>query len=250
MVLAPRKKEKKEAEPDLARCSLFREIQHQVNPTTRKHPLLAPCWCVFVVPASKSWTGQNMWTEIYLSRKLFVGRRKTKSLATKSCNVTWPQRTQFCSPFHVPYKKHKAKAMTMRAVLRVAVLAAAASCVLAEKGDLYGKDGKEKGSVVEVLTRTLGQMRGMLWAQSFALQAHAEQPAAAPALAMKRAQRLPRVSLTVCMDVSCALPSRPCPRAPSFFAILRANFAFLQLTIVRAWPGAGRVGMVTRCEGH
>jgi hypothetical protein len=52
--------------------------------------------------------------------------------------------------------------MTMRAILRVAVLAAAASCVLAEKGDMYGKDGKEKGSVVEVLTRTLGQMRGML----------------------------------------------------------------------------------------
>jgi len=39
----------------------------------------------------------------------------------------------------------------MRAMLRVAVLAAAASCVLAEKGDLYGKDGKEKGSIVEVL---------------------------------------------------------------------------------------------------
>jgi hypothetical protein len=55
-----------------------------------------------------------------------------------------------------------ANAMTMRAILRVAVLAAAASCVLAEKGDMYGKDGKEKGSVVEVLTRTLGQMRGML----------------------------------------------------------------------------------------
>ena len=50
----------------------------------------------------------------------------------------------------------------MRAVLRLAVLAAAASCVHAETGDLYGKDGKEKGSVVEVLTRTLGQMRGML----------------------------------------------------------------------------------------
>ena len=37
----------------------------------------------------------------------------------------------------------------MRAVLRVAVLAAAAACVLAEKGDLYGADGKEKGSIVE-----------------------------------------------------------------------------------------------------
>ena len=43
----------------------------------------------------------------------------------------------------------------------MAVLAAAANCVLAEKGDLYGKDGKEKGSVVEVLARTLGQMRVM-----------------------------------------------------------------------------------------
>ena len=37
----------------------------------------------------------------------------------------------------------------MRAVLRIAVLAAAAACVLAEKGDLYGKDGKEKDSIVE-----------------------------------------------------------------------------------------------------
>ncbi len=64
----------------------------------------------------------------------------------------------------LPYKKHTrtSNERMMRAVLRVAVLAAAASCVLSEKGDLYGKDGKEKGSVVEVLTRTLGQMRGML----------------------------------------------------------------------------------------
>jgi hypothetical protein len=37
----------------------------------------------------------------------------------------------------------------MRAVLRIAVLAAAAACVLAEKGDLYGKDGKDKDSIVE-----------------------------------------------------------------------------------------------------
>ena len=249
MVLAPRKKEKKEAEPDLARCSLFREIQHQVNPTTRKHPLLAPCWCVFVVPASKSWTGQNMWTEIYLSRKLF-GRKENKKSRHEVVQRDVAATHTILQSFPRSLQEAQGQSKTMRAVLRVAVLAAAASCVLAEKGDLYGKDGKEKGSVVEVLTRTLGQMRGMLWAQSFALQAHAEQPAAAPALAMKRAQRLPRVSLTVCMDVSCALPSRPCPRAPSFFAILRANFAFLQLTIVRAWPGAGRVGMVTRCEGH
>ena len=37
----------------------------------------------------------------------------------------------------------------VRAVLRVAVLAAAAACVLDEKGDLYGKDGPEKNSIVE-----------------------------------------------------------------------------------------------------
>ena len=42
----------------------------------------------------------------------------------------------------------------MRAVLQVAVLAAAASCVFAEKGDLYGKDGKEKGSIVEQVRRS------------------------------------------------------------------------------------------------
>jgi len=37
----------------------------------------------------------------------------------------------------------------MRGVLQVALLAAAASCVLAEKGDLYGKDGPQKESIVE-----------------------------------------------------------------------------------------------------
>jgi len=39
----------------------------------------------------------------------------------------------------------------MHAALRIAVLAAAVCCVLAEKGDLYGKDGKEKNSFVEQL---------------------------------------------------------------------------------------------------
>jgi len=37
----------------------------------------------------------------------------------------------------------------VRSLLHVAVLAAATACVLAEKGDLYGKDGKEKNSLVE-----------------------------------------------------------------------------------------------------
>jgi len=39
----------------------------------------------------------------------------------------------------------------MRSVLRVALLVAAASCVLGEKGDLYGKDGPQKESIVEQL---------------------------------------------------------------------------------------------------
>lgn len=42
----------------------------------------------------------------------------------------------------------------------------------------------------------------------------------------------------------------PAPSCPVVFAILRANVAFFQLTIARAWPGVGPVGMATRCEGH
>jgi len=41
------------------------------------------------------------------------------------------------------------RAKMKRGVLQVALLAAAASCVLAEKGDLYGKDGPQKESIVE-----------------------------------------------------------------------------------------------------
>lgn len=37
----------------------------------------------------------------------------------------------------------------MRVALRVALMAAVATGALAEKGDLYGADGKEKGSLVE-----------------------------------------------------------------------------------------------------
>ena len=64
------------------------------------------------------------------------------------------------SPVEFPPKSVRplvvvSEAEMMRAMLRVAVLAAAASCVLAEKGDLYGKDGKEKGSIVEVRSRVL-----------------------------------------------------------------------------------------------
>ena len=48
----------------------------------------------------------------------------------------------------------------MHAALRIAVLAAAVCCVLAEKGDLYGKDGKDKNSFVEqVRVLAVGQRR-------------------------------------------------------------------------------------------
>lgn len=100
--------------------------------------------------------------------------------------MTWPYApNSVLSILHEDYANAR---WMMRAVLRVAVLAAAAICVLADKGDLYGKDGKEKNSVVEVLTLTLGQMRGMLYGRSLPrYKSHAAHPAAAPALAMRRA---------------------------------------------------------------
>lgn len=45
------------------------------------------------------------------------------------------------------------KLRMMRSVLRVALLVAAASCVLGEKGDLYGKDSPQKDSIVEQVCR-------------------------------------------------------------------------------------------------